>query len=238
MVNFRLKLAGYQIEVNCNYNSTKEFCKEFITEKDPIFSVSITEEDITYEKENFNCKRRFSDEECESFALCRKIVEELINYGIILFHGSAIAVDGEVYIITAPSGTGKSTHAEIWRRVLRSQGHDVLMVNDDKPLLKITDNKVFACGTPWRGVHRLGTAAEMKVKSICLINRDTYNHIERISPQQAFSYIYRQSYRPQNPILLSKTLGLLKELLSRVSFYSLGCDMSDEAAEVAYYGMK
>lgn len=238
MVNFRIELAGCPIEVSCNYNSTKEYCTDFITEKEPLFSLQITEKDILNEKENPDCNKKFSDELCETFALYRKISEELINYGIILFHGSTIAVDGEVYIFTAPSGTGKSTHSKIWRRVLTAKGHDVFMINDDKPLLKITGDAVLACGTPWRGVHKLGTNVEMKIKSICLLNRDTHNHIEQISPQDAFPYIYRQTYRPQNPILLSKTLELLNELLSRVSFYSLGCDMTDEAAEVSYNGMK
>ena len=238
MVNFKLELAGYPIDVSCNHNSTKEYCADFITEKEPLFSVNITQKDILNEKENPDNKQQFSDELCESLALYRKISEELINYGTILFHGSAIAVDGEVYIFAAPSGTGKSTHSKIWRRVLTAQGHDVFMINDDKPLLKITEDAVIACGTPWRGVHKLGTSAEMKVKSICLLSRDTHNHIEPISPKDAFPYIYRQTYRPQNPILLSKILGLLNDLLSRVSFYTLGCNMSDEAAEVAYNGMK
>ena len=49
----------------------------------------------------------FSDKYLETLALHRKVSEELTKFNTVLFHGSAIAVDGEVYLFTAPSGTGK-----------------------------------------------------------------------------------------------------------------------------------
>ena len=31
------------------------------------------------------------------------------------------------------------------------------MINDDKPLLRIEEDRVTVCGSPWRGKHRLGS---------------------------------------------------------------------------------
>ena len=42
-------------------------------------------------------------------------IADKVIYDTILFHGSVIAVDGEGYLFTAKSGTGKSTHARLWR---------------------------------------------------------------------------------------------------------------------------
>jgi serine kinase of HPr protein (carbohydrate metabolism regulator) len=62
-------------------------------------------------------------------------------YDTFLFHGSAIAVDGVGYLFTAKSGTGKSTHARLWRELL---GARAVMVNDDKPLLRVTEGRSAA----------------------------------------------------------------------------------------------
>ncbi len=59
----------------------------------------------------------------------RKLAESLLEYGVLLFHGSSVAVDGFGYIFAAQSGTGKSTHARLWRELL---GERAVMVNDDK----------------------------------------------------------------------------------------------------------
>ena len=51
-----------------------------------------------------------------------------------------------VFADSIDSGTGKSTHARLWRETF---GDRAVMVNDDKPLLRITKDGVIAYGTPW-----------------------------------------------------------------------------------------
>lgn len=53
----------------------------------------------------------------------RKIAEKLVQYDVMLFHGSAVAVDGIGYLFTAKSGTGKSTHTRLWREYFGDRGH-------------------------------------------------------------------------------------------------------------------
>ena len=51
-------------------------------------------------------------------------------------------------LFTVKNRTGKSIHTKFWREVF---GERAVMVNDDKPLLKLTEDGVLACGTPWDG---------------------------------------------------------------------------------------
>ncbi len=163
MERFTLKLAGVAIGVSCQYNSTKEYCRDYLTDAAPDFSVPVSAEDIEAERPYFEEER--SSRYLETLALYRRISDGLASYGVFLLHGSAIAVDGEVYIFIAPSGTGKSTHTSLWRRLLIPRGHEVVMVNDDKPLIRVTAGRVFACGTPWNGAHRLSTNVSLPVKA-------------------------------------------------------------------------
>ena len=43
MVNFCLKLAGISLEVNCKYNSTKEYCKDYFTDAAPVYVLTVSQ---------------------------------------------------------------------------------------------------------------------------------------------------------------------------------------------------
>ena len=237
MITFQIKLAGIPVEVHCQYPETKEFCRGYLTDTEPQFTVTITEEDVNAERKHFSDSNRIAGCFFEELALSRKLSEQLIRYQMFLLHGSAVSVDGHVYIFIAVSGTGKSTHAALWRKTLKPLGHEVRMVNDDKPLMKLCDHQLYACGTPWDGVYRLSEDVALPVRAICILNRSTQNHIESISPSEAFPTLLQQTYRPNDPALLAQTLDMLQEAMQHVAFYRLGCNMEDEAALMAYHYM-
>lgn len=53
-----------------------------------------------------------------------------------MIHGSAISVGREGYLFTAKGGTGKSSHARLWRELL---GDRAVMMNDGKPFIRVSD---------------------------------------------------------------------------------------------------
>ena len=158
MPQFSIQLAENRILVDAFFDSTKEFCKEYLCgevvggkvaaeagksqKSAPDITVAITPEDIKYEKQKSAEEdaamgiptRPFKDEYLETLAVYRKICDQMPERDTFLFHCSAIAVDGKAYLFTAPSGTGKSTHTRLWREVF---GDRAVMINDDKPLLHV-----------------------------------------------------------------------------------------------------
>ena len=65
----------------------------------------------------------------------------------VLIHSSVIRCDGKGYLMTAPSGTGKSTHTHLWYTTI--PGCDLM--NDDNPIIRIADGKPVVYGSPWSG---------------------------------------------------------------------------------------
>lgn len=177
----------------------------------------------------------FSEGLLEETAVYRKIAEKMPDYDTVVFHGSVIAVDGQAYLFTARSGTGKSTHTRLWREYL---GDRAVMVNDDKPMLRITDSGVTAYGTPYNGKHRLGTNTAVPLRAICILTRGDKNSIARIGRSDAYDMILQQVYRPKDPLQMIKTLNLVDKLTEKVLLYKLACNMDISAAEVAYNSMK
>lgn len=266
MENFTIRLAGQLFTICPVYDYIREYCKDYIVADvtgysrladgdteytlsgvgdittESVTRITITQSDIDFEREKSAREdvregipiRQFSDAYLETLAVYRKIADHLLSCDTLLFHGSVIAVDGEGYLFTAKSGTGKSTHTRLWREYF---GERAVMVNDDKPLLHITDSGVTAYGTPWDGKHRLSTNIAVPLKDIFLLERDTTNHIEPAAPHVVYPLIVQQTNRSFTADGMKQTLSLIDHMLSVVPVYRLGCNMDIEAARVAYEGM-
>ena len=111
------------------------------------------------------------------------------------------------------------------------------MINDDKPLLRVEEDKVYICGTPWNGKHRLGNNIMVPLKGLCILTRGEENRIEPVTFKEVLPMLVQQSHRPKTPGAIPAVLELLKKITDRTGLYRLACNMDPEAALVAYNGM-
>ena len=227
------RFADKTFRITSIYPDVHALCRNYSAQGDTADKDIVTsEEDIDYEVRKLT---GFSRGYAEALAVYRKISEYMTAYGTFLFHGSAIAVDGECYIFTAPSGTGKSTHSRLWRELL---GDRVVMVNDDKPLIRVTDERSYAYGTPYDGKHHLSTDVCMPIRAICHITRSPENHITKLSPKEMLPVLISQCYHPRDAVGMAATMVLLDKLSANTAFYRLGANMDISAAELSYDTMR
>lgn len=242
----KILLCDTLFEIDNIYSYIEQYCKNYLYEgdRDVEYTISVSMSDIDYEREKSRQEdikegidiREFSNDYLETIAVYRKICRCLLDKNILLFHGSVVSVDGVGYLFTAKSGTGKSTHTKYWREYFKDRA---IMVNDDKPLLEIKDNKVCVYGTPWDGKHRLSTNVCVPLKAICILNRGNENTIASIDKKDAYAMLLQQVNRPVGDVLsMTKTLELVDQLSECVEFYSMYCTMDIDAARIAYEGMK
>lgn len=239
---FYVLLSDSYVRITALFATTKKYCEDYLHIGPPELQISITPADIVFERMKAAREdeleglpvRQLSDELLEITALQRKVTEALFAYDTLLFHGSVVAVDGEAYLFTAKSGTGKSTHTRLWREVF---GDRAVMVNDDKPFLRITPQGVIACGSPWMGKHGLGANIQVPLKAICILERGEENHIAPISAPQALPMLFQQSQRPMQPTNLPKYMELIDALATKVPIYRMRCNMDPQAALVAHRAM-
>ena len=239
MIVQRYELAGHVLELRTMYRNVHAFWREYVSEGEPEFVIETGKADI--EDERVRARRSAerdgrsdiysTDEQLEALAVYRLVAEHMTKYGVLLFHGSAIAVDGEAYIFTAPSGTGKSTHAALWRKYL---GDRAVMINDDKPMIGISPDGARVFGTPYNGKHSLGTNSSAPLRAICILGRGAENSICEITAAEAYQTIVQQTLRPRDPAQMNKLLDVLDKVLSETPLYRLGCDMSKEAVDLSF----
>lgn len=237
MLNIRI--ADRVVQVQANYPAVENRCAEYICDEKPDFFVSICAADIAFERSKCAREdalegrmiRRMTDAQLEITAVQRKIAEKLFTYDTILLHGSVVAVDGAAYLFTAKSGTGKSTHTALWCDLF---GGRAVMVNDDKPFLRITEDGILAYGSPWNGKHGRGSNICVPLKAICILQRGTQNQIRPIAAKEALFTLLQQTNRPMDPAQMPKYLELIDRLTKQMSFYRMTCNMDPEAARMAY----
>ena len=238
------RLAGLNIQITTLYDYVHRLCAPYrVADAAPDFCVETNEADARFESERTAREdeyvqipsRHFSPQYLESLSVYRKIAEQLPHYDAFLMHGSCLAVDGKSYLFTAKSGTGKSTHARLYREVM---GDRVVMVNDDKPLIRFVDGVPHAFGSPWDGKHRLSSNIAVPLQAICILERGEQNRIERIGEAEAYAKLVQQIYRPLDGAAMAKTLALIDRVCSTASLWRLECNMDPDAARVSYEAMK
>ncbi len=234
MTDFTVTVAGVSFRVQTRYGLLKKKCAEFLSDCEPKYEVSASDGEV--EREKAASEAPVSCAYAESVAIFRKMSTLAAADGILLMHGSAFICNNKAVIITAPSGTGKSTHTALWRELY---GDEISVINDDKPWLKRENGHFTVYGTPWMGKENRGSNISAPLYAICSLHRSETN---RVAPcERGIETLLEQTFRPSDPGALKKVVGNLWELNRSVRMLDVFCNMEKEAAETvrnAIFGEK
>lgn len=229
----KIKVAGCVIEAECIYNYFNLLSDNYRTDEPADFHVKISPEDIEEGKESFkahNTTEVPADKKIEVFALHKKVCELLLERDVFFMHGAAIAVNGEGFVFTAKSGTGKTTHILKWLR----QCPDAIVVNGDKPFISVS-GLPMVCGTPWAGKEEMQTNTIVPLKAIIMLQRSEDNRFEKISPIEAFPRLLESVYFPDDEGKQKKTLALIQRLNPTVQYWRFYCNnFKEDCFDIAY----
>lgn len=225
------KIAGLTVEYSCRFDLLKKRSEKYLCdEADAQIRLLLDE--------NYYISRRakfptLSDEEIEYIGIGAMFYKELLLFDGMMIHASAVALNNDAYLFSAPSGTGKSTHTEGWLRVFS----DALIINDDKPAVRKVNGRYYAFGTPFSGKNDISVNNGYPIKGICFLDRGE-NNIRKLNVKEAMPPLFNQTIRPEDESKMDLLCQRAEALLSEVSFYAMLCDTSDEAVEMAYEMMK
>ena len=153
------------------------------------------------------------------------IFRMLAEHGGVVLHSSYIITQrGEALLFSAPSGTGKSTQAELWRSYAGAQ-----VINGDRALVK-AENGVTANGILFSGTSGIRKNVTAPLRALVLLRQSEKNEIRSVSGKEAFMRLLPQcSYYPNEEENLRLVTGILAEIISAVPVYDFGC-VPDESA--------
>lgn len=157
--------------------------------------------------------------EAEHFIACRQ--------GILL-HASYIRWRDGAILFTAPSGTGKSTQAELW---CRHRGAE--LINGDRAAVMVEDRGVAVRGIPFCGSSGVHNNVTLPLLGVVYLSQDKETRIRRLTGVQAFRRIWEGcSVNVWNREDLDRCTQTVTEIVTRVPVFHLSCT-PDESAVVA-----
>lgn len=157
------------------------------------------------------------------------MIEHLIaRNGGYVFHTSYIQRDGKAILFTAPSGTGKSTQAELWKEL-----RGVEIVNGDRAAVRIVGGEILADGIPFSGSSRYCLNRTLPIAAVVYLRQAPITTIRRVCGVEAFFKIWEgvsvNTWDKEDVDLVS---GAVKRVVEQVPVFQLSCT-PDESAVLA-----
>lgn len=228
---FLCNICGLNIEIRNKYNIIEKISEDYmVSDVIPELVLEATEEEI---KEEIKKYPEHSPDYHEAVVMFRKLCEKVLEKDIFFFHSAVVKFGDVGFVFAGKSGVGKSTHAALWEKVLPG----AVVINGDKPLIKVENDGLYAYGTPWCGKEMMQKNDKAKICGVCFIEQAKENSISRLNSIQVIGRIFDQTVYMKEPELNKKMTDLINRFISDIPFYLLKCDVSEDAVKLAYNTM-
>lgn len=228
-------IADLLVEYEPRYDRLRRNSLPYVvdTPREPDIRTGLSEETLDLAAQEYP---ELTREDSEYFFLGQRFYYYLLDFGGCMLHASAVMMNGEAYLFSAPSGTGKSTHTALWQQAFGSDKAEIL--NDDKPAIRRIDGKFYAYGTPFSGKSDLNINTRVPLRALCILERGAQNAIRRVEPKEAIGFLLTQTVRSTRDRRMDSLLQILDELLREIPVYKMQCTISTDAARMAYEAMR
>ena len=225
------RIADLNIKIEPTYDYCKSRMAPYQTNDQTVdFEINVTYEEISdyIRKSKTPCSQGGAESVLILTKLCNTVLESFNGF---FFHSSSLMLDGEAYVFTALSGTGKSTHTALW---CKHFGDRVTMINDDKPIIRKQNGSFYIYGTPWMGKADIGNNIKSPVKAVYILQRGTKNSATEVRIGDVFKHILEATLVPTDKKNMITLLSLLDEFFTSVPLYLLTCNTDESAVQTAY----
>lgn len=137
----------------------------------------------------------------------------------LVFHASCIDDNGSGIMFVGHSGAGKSTQALLW-----TQQSGVIAMNDDRIVVRTTEQGAMAYGTPWGGTADIACNHRAPLRAIVVLEQAPENALMPLAPADAAAQLLPRSFLPYwDALLMTRAMAQLHRLLGEVPVYRLRC---------------
>ena len=225
----KIRIAELNIDIANRSKYIERLSEKYISDFESAdINIEVTDDDINAELNAVG--GQFSKGYCEATAAYRKIGYRLPEFDAFILHGATFRYKDRGISFLAVSGTGKSRHMQNWISLF---GDDVEIVNGDKPIVRLKDEKPVAFGTPWCGKERLSENTSVRLTDICFITRGKENTTRLLSKENITNRILNQVVIPKGSKNIIKTLDLIDKMIKNCNVWEIKCTADVSSAEVS-----
>lgn len=157
------------------------------------------------------------------------MLEKLFSLNnIILLHSSYIKYKNKSILFTAPSGTGKSTQADLWNKY-----EDAEIINGDKTAIQKVNGRWYAYGLPYAGSSDIFKNISTPISTIVVLRKGNENKIKKLSLKEAFKYIYSETIiNTWDEQFVNTAIDIILGIINDIPVYLLSCLPNQDAVEL------
>ncbi len=220
------KICDLCVEMSPTFDELAERAKPFLCEKQEAdITIPLPTDKSKQLAEETGLTVPLAEYQLSCLAFCK----EILHRGGFVLHASAVKYGDSVYLFSAPSGVGKSTHAHIWERKYGAK-----IINDDKPAIMIKNGRAIAYGTPWCGSGFVRENESGNVKVLYFIRRAQHNRAFKLDSETKTYLLLESMLRPSDEKSMDSLCEYIDAFVKSCPIMGLECNMLPQAAETAY----
>lgn len=166
-------------------------------------------------------------------AMCFAYSFATLPHKTLLIHSSVIEKDGRGVMCLGESGTGKSTHTQLWLDHIEG----TTRLNDDGPVVRVMESgEVRVYGSPWSGKGAVYRAEWRAIAGFLRLSQAPENRIQKLGRIGAFGALLPSTLPTlqKEERTLDQICGALSEMIVSVPAYALACLPDAAAAHLSY----
>lgn len=149
----------------------------------------------------------------------------------IMIHASVVNHQGKGVAFLGKSGTGKSTHSRLWLTHIPN----TILLNDDNPAIRLTDDGVLIYGTPWSGKTSCYKNEHIPLQAFVRLQQAPANDFQWQIGLKAFVAVLPSCTSIRwNKILFSSMNTILEKIIAKVQVGYLRCLPDRDAARLCH----
>lgn len=178
---------------------------------------------------NIYCTSHFSEQEVQEISYAMRIAFFYFArlHGMLAIHSASILYRDRAWLFAAPSGTGKSTHAELWHSL-----HSTPVINGDLNLITLQNGKAVVHGIPWCGTSGIYDTHTHPLGGIILLEQGLENEVTSLPEDlKQLSILHRNVSPSWTAEMHRKNYLLVQSLYRQILVCRLRC--TPDASAVA-----
>ncbi len=213
-MQYTIELAGRQIPLKFDNKQTKYLYHRFIQgiyEGNDAIGIGSGEREI-FEKNNLGY---IWDHRIESKCLAALISDTFMPYNRLVFHSVAFLWKEKAWLLTGPSGTGKTTQ---YRNLKQLYGNETQIISGDNPVLHFQDEGgIMVYPSPWNGKENYSGTASALLAGIVWLVQGKENKMELLEPEDAVVPVFHEiNTYSRTPELVHQMFRLEEKMITSV----------------------
>lgn len=168
------------------------------------------------------------DFSCFEGFVCQLVYTHAVKRRTLYFHSALIEWHGYGLMFLGPSGTGKTTQAELWERY-----KGACIINGDMVYVQESADEFLGWGSPWHGSSPYCENTNVPIHAMIVLKQSSENSIRELTGFEKVTAVSGSVFYPrwlENGMELC--LGTLDHFLTKIPVYELSCRPDEDAVRL------